>query len=204
MDSYAAQIWNETLMNEQRQQMKDWAVRNSGRIDDQTGRAFSNPLDFVQNPMPRTMVRTSDVASAPVSIPRNAPVDTKNPFQIRDPTFILPGNPAAKPKFYAGRRSRRKSCLLPGVTAATVPGITSGLGGYRALGPEAQEQLTHYPPLNPLAKKSQSTPGLVPLPGSTTFGFGYNFHRATRDAPRDAMPQFRPPKMVGECSLKDF
>ena len=64
--------------------------------------------------------------------------------------------------------------------------------------------LNEHLPHSPLCVCTQSTPGLVPLPGSTTFGFGYNFHRATRDAPRDAMPQFRPPKMVGECSLKDF
>ena len=61
--------------------------------------------------------------------------------------------------------------------------------------------MMHYPPPNPLAKKSQSTPGTT-LPGSTTFGFGYNFTRAERDAPPGAKPQFRPPDLPGELKLK--
>lgn len=195
MNSRAAAIWNETLMNENRFQMKDWALRNKGE---------SNPLDFVRNPLPPGIRSTSDPAKAPTSIPRSAPVDTKNPFQIRDPTFVLPGDPAAKPKFYAGRRTRRKSFELPGIRAATIPGISHGLGGVRALPPDVQEKVMHYPPANPLAKKSQSTPGRITLPSSTTFGFGYNFQRAMRDAPMHAPPQFRPPKLAGEISLKDY
>lgn len=198
MDSYEAAIWEETLLNEQRQQMKDWASRNSGQ---------DNPLDFVQNPLPPGMVSKSDPSMAPTSIPRDAPVDTKNPFQIRDPTFVIPGDPSAKPKFYAGRRSRRKSHELPGMTAVTIPGITHGLGGYRALSMEDQAKVMHYPPPNPLAKKSQHTPGFY-QPGSTVFGFGCDYNRAKRDAPLGAdglqtVPQFRPDKLPGELSLMD-
>ena len=58
-----------------------------------------------------------------------------------------------------------------------------------------------YPPANPLAKKSQSTPGTT-LPGSTTFGFGYNFTRAERDAPKGTTPMFRPADLPGEIKLK--
>jgi len=187
MNASAARIWEETLMNEQRQQSKDWAARNVG---------MDNPLDFKQNPLPPRKA-SSDPAQAPISLPRNAPVDTKNPFQIRCPRFVIPGDPAAKPKFYAGRRDRRGSQDLPGVTAKSIPGITSGLGGYRALPIAAQEQLVMYPPPNPLAKKSQSTPG-TSLPGSTTFGFGYNFDRASRDSTTGAKPNFRPARLAGE------
>jgi len=199
MDSYDGAIWEETLLNEQRQQMKDWATRNKGQ---------NNPLDFNQNPLPAGMVTRSDPSKAPTSIPRDAPVDTKNPFQIRDPTFVIPGDPGAKPKFYAGRRSRKKSFELAGITAASIPGITHGMGGYRALAPEDQAKLMNYPPPNPLAKKSQSTAGFY-APGSTVFGFGSDYHRATRDAPlgqdgTQVRPQFRPPKLPGEISLKDF
>jgi len=194
MDSYEAAVWEETLLNEQRQQMKDWSSRNKDG---------NNPLDFNKNPLPPGMVKQSDPSKAPISMPRDAPVDTKNPFQIRDPTFVIPGDPGSKPKFYAGRRSRRKSCELPGVVPASIPGISHGMGGVRALSQEQQAQVAHYPPPNPLAKKSQSTPGTT-LPGSTTFGFGYNFDRAVRDAPPGMPPQFRPSNMPGECSLKDF
>jgi len=193
MDSDAAKVWNETLNNEQRQQMKDWQVRNQ---------SLENPLDFRRNPLPPGTIRVSDPAKAPVSIPRSAPVDTKTSFQIRDPTFVLPGDPASKPKFYAGRRSRRRSNELPGIMPCTIPGISHGLGGYRTMPLHLQQQVMNYPPPNPLAKKSQATPGSL-LPGSTTFGFGNDFNRARRDAPCGRLRQYRPDNLPGELTLTE-
>jgi len=195
MDSYAAEIWQETLQNESRQQMKDWIIRNPGQY---------NPLDFVTNPMPPGTFRSkADVSEAGVSIPRNSPVETKNPFQIRDPTFVVPRDPNRGPKFYAGRHTRRNSCELPGVTARKIPGINFGLGGAKALHKDEQEKVMQYPPPNPLAKKSQATPASL-LPGSTTFGFGYNFHRAVRDGPPGIVHNFRPSNLPGERKLRDL
>ena len=61
-------------------------------------------------------------------------------------------------------------------------------------------QLMYYPPPNPLAKKSQATPGTT-LPGSTTFGFGNDFNRAKRDCVNGVTPRFRPRNLVGELSF---
>merc|ERR1711924_124009 len=112
--------------------------------------------------------------------------------------------PRLLPKVYAG-----KPKISPRIPVH-LPGINSGMGGYRALSQRQQfELMTNYPPAFPTAQKSQTTPG-TKLPHSTTFGFGYNFDRARRDAPfakhvdpvtgyRATIPAFRPVPLAGEC-----
>merc|ERR1711934_305672 len=76
-----AKVWTETLENEMRQQMTDWAKNNDG----------PHPLS---QPLPRdTPVKPFAVEDTPMCMPRSDPAVTKIPIQIRDPSFIVPGDP---------------------------------------------------------------------------------------------------------------
>ena len=83
-----------------------------------------------------------------------------------------------------------------------IPGLNKGLGGYRSLTARQQFQLQQYPPPFPTAQKSQATPGTT-LPGSTTYGFGYNFDLARRCSNYNVTPyqkQYRPDPSNGDST----
>ena len=72
---------------------------------------------------------------------------------------------------------RRESVELAG--PIEIPAITTNLGGARALSPNQQHSLYfNYPPEN-INTEEQMTLPEKQMPRSTTFGFGYNFDRAT-------------------------
>ena len=100
--------------------------------------------------------------------------------------------------------SRRRDSVELG-SPVKIPAITSNLGGARALSKNQQDHLYfNYPPenINGEDQATQIAPQVkAPLPRSTTYGFGYNFERATSNAPmahKGVKPRWRPAEIPGE------
>lgn len=189
--SAGAEIWDETLAKEAMHQQKD----------------FQKQYGHTMPHMAGAQTARFSLENSPTMLPLTAEgANTKIPLQIRDPSFIVPGDPRLRPKVYLGHKQsplfRGQETCAPHTPSKPlhIPGLNKGLGGYRSLTARQQFQLQQYPPPFPTAQKSQATPGTT-LPGSTTYGFGYNFDLARRCSNYNVTPyqkQYRPGELNGE------